>query len=698
MPANLRKAGGPIWVSLDDYRGWFSSAMGKVADAVGVTILDTGEGFELHMQVAEAKFVGMANELAETKEARKQVRNTVDRLCRIFIDNEDAISRAAWCARLTNLLVDREGLSERIPDPLRRAAFLEHMIAGEVAFRICGEAVVCVHDDHAADQRMNWDADSPHLRHFVLPTPVIRKTLQTIATGGLPRHEGLCDVRWYSNEATEVEAWGSDLPATNGMELAPVSLQGKVSPDVDGASGTEPEATVQSGGAVAESLLTGSGTAKSEDRVGAVEVQVQPIGPSNDSVATDPSLCGFIPAPVYDVLRSMATNGRGAIDDLESIRWAEQVCTDTQRALSHFDMQAHFAEPRYKLTPNVALLSFRGHDTLTVDKIERRRVQMLTTHGIEVVYVRPGRGKISLAVKREKRAKVPLASTWLGADWPDRAPGEMTSFILGAREDDDRLLYLNVGGSFADYEEHGPHTLIAGETGSGKGVLTQGLLLQLVVFNDPGNAELILVDPKKGVDFGWLNGVPHMKQPIVTDVEAATSVFTNLVKQMDARYELLAEARVPNIGQYNRRVPSDQRLSRIFLVHDELGAWMAQEKEYQDVVLSTVAALGMKARAAGIHLVLITQRADADAVPTRLRDNMGNRLCLKVQNSTGSKMVLDTSGAEKLLGKGHLACDLANQNTPPGQNFFVVQVPFAEIDDMQRLADAAMAYWRGRPS
>ena len=166
----------------------------------------------------------------------------------------------------------------------------------------------------------------------------------------------------------------------------------------------------------------------------------------------------------------MAAQERSAINDPDSIAWAEQVCHDTQRALSHFDMQAHFLEPKYRLTPNGALLAFRGHDTLTVDKIEKRQVQILTTHGIEVVDVRPGRGKISLFIKREKRAKVPLASTWLGAEWPNRAPGEMTSFILGAREDDDHLLYLNLGGSFADYDEHGPHTLIAGETGSGKGV------------------------------------------------------------------------------------------------------------------------------------------------------------------------------------------------------------------------------------
>ena len=562
----------PIWISLDDYRGWFSSGKGKVADAIGVTILDTGEGFELLLQVGEAKFVGMQNELAETKEALKQVRATMDRLARIFIDNEDEISRAAWCTRLVNLLVDREGLSERIPDPLRRAAFVEQMVAGDVRIRMSGEAVVCLHDYHATSAKMERDVDFPHLRYIVLPTPLIRKTLHSIEERALPELDGLTDVRWYPESPMS----DSYLPEASQRDPVPAFQDGEpqsISAHLDREEPDAPE--------LVEEVATNRSSIECERTV------VDELPEANP--AKDPAMCTpetlavhdgsasrFIPLPVYDILSGMASHEQGAIDDSASIEWVEQICRDTQRALSHFDMQAHFAEPKYRLTPNGTLLTFRGHPSLTVDRIEKRQVQLLTTHGIEVVDVRPGRGQISLFVKREKRAKVPLASTWLGADWPDRDPGEMMSFILGAREDDDKLLYLNLAGSFADYEEHGPHTLIAGETGSGKGVLTQGLLLQMIAFNDPGTAELILVDPKKGVDFGWLNGAPHLKQPIVTEVDTAASVFANLVAVMDARYQLLVDHGVPHIGAYNRKVPPEQRLSRIFLVHDELGAWMAQ--------------------------------------------------------------------------------------------------------------------------
>jgi S-DNA-T family DNA segregation ATPase FtsK/SpoIIIE len=166
---------------------------------------------------------------------------------------------------------------------------------------------------------------------------------------------------------------------------------------------------------------------------------------------------------------------------------------------------------------------------------------------------------------------------------------------------------------------------------------------------------------------------------------------------MDERYRLFRAQDAQNIASYNAKVSPEARLSRIFLVHDELGAWMAGEKAYQEVVLSAVANLGMKARAAGIHLTLITQRADADAVPPKLRDNMGNRLCLRVQNATGSRMVLGVGGAQRLLGKGHLAAILGNESAPPGQEYFTLQVPFADEATMQRLAEAAIAFWQGQP-
>ena len=675
----------PIWISLDDYRGWFMSEKGKVADAVGVVIDDRGDSFRLLIQVGEAKFIEKAAETDTVKEARQQVRDTVDRLGRIFVDNDDPISRNAWCARLADLLVNRDGVTERLPDPARRAAFFDALGTGNVCFELSGEAVICLHDDHGLVPRAEADPDRPHLRHHVLTTPVIRKTLQMAAEGLLPDREELRDVRWYSRSA-RLEQSAPTSPVPGIRPSKPLDIPADTSADT---TAPLPEAKLETDSPDPDSEVAEEHATTREESDEATERFDGNARPS------DP-VHRFLPPPILAILQDMASKERGAIADEASLAWAEQVSIETQRALSHFGMQAEFSAPKLRLTPNGALIAFRGHHTLTVDKIERRRGELLTTYGIEVADVRPGRGRISVFVTRERRATVPLASTWLGAPWPDREPGYLTSFVVGAREDDDRLLHLNLAEPFAEYEAHGPHTLIAGETGSGKGILTQSLLLQLIAFNDPREAELILVDPKKGVDFTWLDGAPHMKRPVITEMADAQSVLGDLVLEMDERYDRLASVGTANIAEYNLAVPPGNKMSRIFLFHDELGAWMAQEKDYQEVVLSAVANLGMKARAAGIHLILITQRADADAVPGRLRDNMGNRLCLKVQNATGSRMVLGLGGAEKLLGKGHLACILANQPTPPGQDLFLVQVPYAEPLDMRRLADASKAYWKGK--
>lgn len=679
----------PIWISLDDYRGWFMPEKGKVADAIAVSIDHHGQGFRILLQVGEAKFVEKSTEIATIHAAHQQVRDTVDRLIRLFVDNKDDISWRTSCNRLAELLINRDSVTKHLPDPVRRVAFFEALSAGNVAFQISGEAVICLHDNHGPAWKIEPDRDSPHLRHHVLTTPTIRQTLQ-LTEDQLPDREGLADIRWYRGARARPSAAAIDDPSDHSGQDQPQADKNRPNPqNIEAVSSMIAPASASA----PEEIAAASASEEiSAEEIDGVANDIQPL------IAENGSALRFIPDPVYTVLREMAANEQGAITDPESLAWAEAISRETQRALSHFGMQVEFAEPKLRLTPNGVLIAFRGHHSLTVDKIEKRTGELLTTYGIEVADVRPGRGQISVFVTRERRANVHLASMWLTTPWPDRDPGQCTSFILGAREDDDRFLHLNLGEEFAGYEVHGPHTLIAGETGSGKGILTQSILLQLIAFNDPNEVELILVDPKKGVDFAWLGGAPQLKAPIVTEIDEAKSILVHLVDQMDFRYEQLASVGAANIGEYNRKVEPERRMSRIFLVHDELGAWMAQEKDYQEVVLSSAANLGMKARAAGIHLILITQRADADAVPSRLRDNMGNRLCLKVQNSMGSRMVLGVVGAEKLLGKGHLACVMANQPLPAGQDFFVVQVPFAAGEDIHRIADAAKTYWTSRSS
>jgi len=132
-----------------------------------------------------------------------------------------------------------------------------------------------------------------------------------------------------------------------------------------------------------------------------------------------------------------------------------------------------------------------------------------------------------------------------------------------------------------------------------------------------------------------------------------------------------------------------EKLPLIVIVHDEMADWMADSSDYRAVVQNCITRLASKGRASGIHMILITQRAAQDAIPVRIRDNLGNRLCLKVAGAAGSKLALGVEGAEHLLGKGHLAVRLGNY-LPIGENYYLVQVPFASSDQLQSFSQAAI--------
>ena len=144
---------------------------------------------------------------------------------------------------------------------------------------------------------------------------------------------------------------------------------------------------------------------------------------------------------------------------------------------------------------------------------------------------------------------------------------------------------------------------------------------------------------------------------------------------------------VTNLANYNRKVDPSKRLPRIWVFHDELADWMLID-DYRDAVELNASRLGVKARAAGINLVLITQRPDKDALPMQLRANLTNRLVLKVADKRNSVLVLDEPGAERLLGRGHLAAKLSGEG-----EIILAQVPFADEDEMAELAELIRQAW-----
>ena len=376
----------------------------------------------------------------------------------------------------------------------------------------------------------------------------------------------------------------------------------------------------------------------------------------------------------------------------EAAEWLQDTRTRLRQALRGYGLDAEIVGDR--LTPNAALVRFKGTDKMTVAEVEKRRGVLLTSHGLDVIGVRPEKGEVVVMAARENRAILDLCESWRRRAFPATSPGHNTSFVVGERENDGRLLYLNLGAPFGGQPMHGPHTLIAGETGGGKGVLTRNLILDICATNAPDSARIRMIDPKGGGDYPWLDALPHIDGGLVSTQAEAMDLLRELVATMEERYARITPL-APNIDRYNAKVPLGQRLPRIYLFHDELGDWMADKDhaEYRAAVESYVVRLASKARAAGIHLFLITQRPDKDALPGQVKANMNNKICLRVSSQTNSRIVLDEGGAEALLGNGHFAAKLANEKPSNQSSLVFGQAPFMDDDEARGLAHAIAAHW-----
>jgi DNA segregation ATPase FtsK/SpoIIIE, S-DNA-T family len=359
-------------------------------------------------------------------------------------------------------------------------------------------------------------------------------------------------------------------------------------------------------------------------------------------------------------------------------RWLNETVQRLKAALISYEFQAQVLGQR--LTPNAALIRLRGSDRLTVSGLEAKRTQLLTTHGLQIINIAAMPGEVLILIARPNRQVISLAEVWARRKL-NRIAGVNLSLVVGIKEVDGELLYLNFGGEFAGLQQHAPHTLIAGTTGSGKSVLVLNLILDICAFNSPWLAKIYLIDPKVGVDYFALEGLPHLVEGIITEKQRAIQVLENLFLEMERRYARFAQIRTSNLTQYNLKVTDSERLPILWVVHDEFAEWMLDE-EYQVAVSSLVQRLGAKARAAGIHLIFAAQRPDVHVFPMQLRDNLDNRLILKVASVGTSEIALKQKGAELLLGKGHLAANL-----PGESNIIYAQVPFISNEGAYELVE-----------
>ncbi|MET3697240.1 S-DNA-T family DNA segregation ATPase FtsK/SpoIIIE [Bacillus oleivorans] len=194
-----------------------------------------------------------------------------------------------------------------------------------------------------------------------------------------------------------------------------------------------------------------------------------------------------------------------------------------------------------------------------------------------------------------------------------------------------------------------PHGLIAGATGSGKSVCINSVLVSLLYKAHPDQVKLLLIDPKM-VELTPYNGIPHLVSPVITDVKAATSSLKWAVQEMESRYDEFAKTGVRDIEKYNQLFP-DNTLPYVVIVIDELAdLMMAAPADVEDAICR----IAQKARACGIHLIIATQRPSVDVITGLIKANVPTRIAFSVSSQVDSRTIIDTSGAERLLGKGDM--------------------------------------------
>ena len=306
-------------------------------------------------------------------------------------------------------------------------------------------------------------------------------------------------------------------------------------------------------------------------------------------------------------------------------------------ALSDLGVEAHVV--RAVVGPRVTRYELRLGSGVKVGKV--RNLQQDIAYALAATEVRilapiPGKSAVGVEVPNTRPAKVTLGDVFQA--YPDANDWTLP---VGLGKD------ISGRAVFFDLSEM-PHLLVAGTTGSGKSVMLNGLLTSLLLTTDPRQVKMVLIDPKR-VELSQFGRVPHLITPVVTDVKKAANALAWAVAEMERRYEVLENMGVRSVDGYNDR--AETQMPYVVVVIDELADLMMQAgAKVEDAIIR----LAQKARAVGIHLVVATQRPSVDVITGMIKANVPSRIAFAVSSQVDSRVILDTPGAEALLGMGDM--------------------------------------------
>ena len=360
-----------------------------------------------------------------------------------------------------------------------------------------------------------------------------------------------------------------------------------------------------------------------------------------------------------------------------------------QKTFSEFGIEVEMEDAN--VGPRVTQYTLRAPGGVNLAKIAARDKELAYNLSAKTVRIEapiPGTQLIGVEVPNVRSASVSLRGIIESEEW--KHAKEPLTFAIG-KDISGNPVVADLAGM--------PHLLIAGTTGSGKSVMTNTLIMSLLYRNSPSDMRLIIVDPKQ-VEMVQYNDIPHLLTPVITDTAKALSAMKWAANEMDRRYSLMAEEKVKKIGEYNKKMEekaaqlkekgesenkdgekeNTSKMPYIVIVIDEMSDLMMQASKELEPLIVRVAQLG---RAAGMHLVLATQKPIVKVITGLIKGNIPSRIAFRVLTSMESRIILDLSGAEKLLGQGDML--LSTEKTTNGPER--IQGAWSPDEDIEKVTD-----------
>jgi S-DNA-T family DNA segregation ATPase FtsK/SpoIIIE len=620
------------WCFLDDYARWLGKKEeAQLSDLLILYPSREDGGRVLNIAVTEAKFIHGDILDDQARRSERQLRDTLGQLEEALMGDTASLDQPVWLSRLSDMLLTR------LEFPVGTAAedldqWRVEIRNGKCKIRLWGYSHIFVHSppDLPAGQGKRVQKTKYGIQEVFSPSQVGELILafdaQDAAKSQNVRDQSvLAEVPKEPRTIapTQPQTSAAAVPAPTAAASSPPKALTPVSPE------NSPSSQAKSAPIPQEQLLA----------------------PVNASKAGN--LAEFLEA------RSL----QFASSQEEGHAWLKATFTRLKSAFLSRQLpfkQAEGFEPI--LTPNAGIFRLQGSPKLTIPLIESKAQEIFTSEGLQIIAVNAEPTRLRLTISRPHRQTLHTEAVLLEyLKLQDGASSER--LLVGIREEDGKPLLLD------PFQQ--PHTLVAGMTGSGKSVLLQNIILSIAATKRPADSRIFLIDPKC-VDFLQLQPLPHLEGGIIDSREEAIKTLESAVEEMESRYQLFkkAGAGIGDIRAY--RKVTGQHMPTWWIIHDEFADWM-QVEEYREAIPQLVNRLSVKARAAGIFLIFAAQRPDNTVFPIQMRDQLGNRLILKVQSTGTSEIALGEEGAERLLENGHMLARIAG-----AADAVFAQVPFID--------------------